>query len=94
MKIENFIWLHHIIDKIAFKHHVETFEVEEVFDNRPKIRFGQKGARKGEDVYIALGRSEAGRYLAVVFIHKKNNDALILSARDMAIKERRQYERK
>jgi uncharacterized DUF497 family protein len=94
MKIENFIWLRDIIDKLAFKHHVDISEVEEVFDNRPKIRFAQKGDRKGEDVYIALGRTEAGRYLAVVFVHKKNNDALIVSARDMAKKERKQYERK
>ena len=94
MKIENFIWLQDIIDKLAFKHQVDIREVEEVFENRPKIRFVQKGDRKSEDVYIALGRSEAGRYLAVIFIHKKNNDALIVSARDMAKKERKQYERK
>lgn len=94
MKIENLIWLRDIIDKLTFKHQVDTSEVEEVFDNRPKIRFVQQGDRKGEDVYLALGRSEAGRYLAVVFIHKRNNDALIVSARDMAKKERKQYERK
>ena len=94
MKIENLIWLHHIIDKLTFKHHVDISEVEEVFDSRPKFRFLQKGNRKEEDVYMALGRTEAGRYLAVIFIHKKNNDALIVSARDMAKKERKQYERK
>ena len=94
MKIENFIWLGDIIDKLAFKHQVDTSEVEEVFVTSPKVRFVQKGDRTGEDVYMALGKSEAGRYLAVIFIHKKNNDALILSARDMAKKERKQYERK
>jgi uncharacterized DUF497 family protein len=94
MKIENLIWLHHIIDKLTFKHHVDMSEVEEVFDNRPRIKFAQKGERKGEDLYVALGRSEAGRYLAVVFIHKKNNHALIVSARDMVRRERKQYERK
>ena len=94
MKIESFIWLEEIIDKLVFKHHVETNEVEELFDTNPKIRFVQKGNRKGEDIYMALGKSEAGRYLAVIFIHKKNNYALILSARDMAKKERKQYERK
>ena len=94
MKIENLIWLHHIIDKLTFKHHVDTSEVEEVFDNRPRIRFLQKGYRKGEDVYIALGRSEAEQYLAVIFIQKRNNHALIVSARDMVKKERKQYERK
>lgn len=94
MKIENLIWLHHIVDKLTFKHDVDISEVEEVFDNRPKFRFVQKGDRKGEDVYMALGRSDAGRYLAVIYIQKKNNHALIVSARDMVKKERKQYERK
>jgi uncharacterized DUF497 family protein len=43
---------------------------------------------------MALGRTEAGRYLAVLFVHKLSNDALILSARDMAPKERKRYDRK
>lgn len=94
MKIGNLIWLHHIVDKLTFKHHVDISEVEEVFDNRPKFRFVQQGDRKGEDVYMALGRSDAGRYLAVIYIQKKNNHALIVSARDMVKKERKQYERK
>jgi uncharacterized protein len=89
MKIENLIWLHHIIDKLTFKHHVDTNEVEEVFDNRPRFRFVQKGDRKGEDVYTALGRTGAGRYLAVIFIKKKHNHALIVSARDMVKRERK-----
>lgn len=93
MKIEKLIWLSNVIDKLAFKHNVETSEVEELFDNRPKFRFVEKGERTGEDVYMALGQSAAGRYLAVLFIHKTNG-ALILSARDMAKKERRQYGRK
>ena len=42
MKIESFIWLEEIIDKLVFKHHVETNEVEELFDTNPKIRFVQK----------------------------------------------------
>jgi uncharacterized protein len=43
---------------------------------------------------MAPGRTDAGRYIAVLFIHKKSNDALILSARDMAAKERKQYGKK
>jgi len=33
-------------------------------------------------------------YLAVLFIHKKSNEALIVSARDMADRERTQYGKK
>jgi uncharacterized DUF497 family protein len=94
MKIAGAIWLRDIVDKLAFKHHVEPTEVEETLNNKPKIRFVEKGQRKDEDVYLALGRSDAGRYLTVLFIYKKTKEALILSARDMAGKERKQYGKK
>ena len=94
MLIESIVWLSNVVDKLAVKHHVESSEVEEVLDNEPKIRFMEKGVRKGEDVYLALGQTDAGRYLAVMFIYKKTKEALILSARDMANKERRKYEKK
>jgi len=94
MRIEGIIWLRNIVDKLATKHHVETHEVEQTLNNRPKIRFMEKGERKGEDVYMALGQTDAGRYLAILFIYKGTKAALILSARDMAPKERRQYGKK
>lgn len=94
MKIEGIIWLRNIVDKIAFKHKVKTEEVEEVLNNNPKFRFVEKGEQKGEDVYMALGQTDAGRYLTVLFIYKKTKEALILSARDMARKEKRQYAKK
>ena len=94
MNIEGIIWLRTIVDKLAFKHHVGTDEVEEVFDGKPKFRFVEKGEREGENVYMALGQTEAGRYLTVLFIYKKTKEALILSARDMAEKERKMYGRK
>jgi len=94
MRISGIIWLRNVIDKLAFKHRVEQDEVEEVFENRPKFRFLEKGEREGEDVFVALGQSDAGRYLAVMFIYKKSKDALILSARAMAPKERRLYGKK
>lgn len=94
MKIEGIIWLRDVVDKLATKHHVEADEVEEVLNGRPKFRFVEKGERKGEDVYMALGRSQAGRYLAVLFIYKETKEALVLSARDMAKREREQYGKK
>jgi uncharacterized protein len=94
MNIEGIIWLRMIVDKLASKHHVDTFEVEEVFVGKPKFRFVEKGDREGENVYMALGQTGSGRYLTVLFVHKKTKEALILSARDMADKERRIYGRK
>jgi len=94
MKIIGFIWHKNIVEKLAAKHHVTPAEVEEVFASRPKIRLMEKGNYADEDVYIALGQANSGRYLAVLFIYKLNHQALILSARDMAKKERKAYGRK
>jgi uncharacterized protein len=94
MRIRGIVWLREIVDKLAVKHRVEPHEVEEVLANTNQFRFVEKGERSGEDVYTALGQSDAGRYLAVLFIYKKTREALILSARDMAAKERKQYGKK
>ena len=94
MNIEGIIWIKYIVDKLDYKHNVKTKEVEQLFNNKPKIRFVEKGERKGENVYMALGQSDSGRYLAALFIYKQTKEALILSARDMASKERKQYVKK
>ena len=91
MRIEGVIWLRAVVDKLAFKHHVQTSEVEELLSSKPKTHRIERGKRMGEDVYMALGQTDAGRYLSVLFIHKASREALILSARDMAPKERRRY---
>jgi uncharacterized protein len=67
------------------------WEVDEVFMGKLNIRKMKKGHFRGEDVYRALGRTGAGRYLAVFFVHKRTGAALILSARDMDRKERKTY---
>ncbi len=94
MTLRGIIWLRQIVDKLAIKHHVETHEVDEVLAGHPKVRFLERGQHKDEDVYVALGKSRAGRYLTVLFIFKKTREALILSARDMAAKERKLYAKK
>jgi len=91
---DDFIWIPAIEDKIWNKHRVEPEEVEEVFENRPRIFRGPKGHYPGEDIYYALGQTDEGRYLFVVYIKKQDGQALILSARDMTAKERRRFGRK
>lgn len=58
-----FEWDDKNIDHIA-RHQVEIDEAEAVFDNKPLI------LRTQGDKYIALGRTDEGRYLAVVFVRK------------------------
>jgi uncharacterized DUF497 family protein len=69
-------------------------EVEEVFANRPHFRWIEAGNVAGENVYAAMGRTDAGRYLMVFFIHKPTHEALVISARDMDAAERRRYAKK
>jgi len=44
-----------------------------------------------KNVYLAYGSTDAGRYVTVIFIRKFSNYALIISARNMDRKERKQY---
>ena len=94
MKIEGVIWYRDIIDKIMWKQNVTHKEVEEVFQNRPKFTFIQKGKIKNENLYSARGQTDAGRYITVLFIYKKTKEALIVTARDMDSKERKKYGKK
>ena len=94
MEIQDIIWLDVFVEKIWRKHRVKTEEVEEMLNSFPHIRFIEKGDVKGEDVYAAMGKSNAGRYLITFFIRKKDNNALVISARDMTKKERKYYEKK
>jgi hypothetical protein len=92
MRIDDFIWLPDIQEKLAVKHRVAQEEVEEVFFNRPHFRFIELGCTDGENLYAALGRTDAGRYLIAYFIYEPKHMALIVSARDMDARERRRYE--
>jgi hypothetical protein len=58
LTITGFIWLDEIVEKLAWKHHVEPHEVEELFTRAPRFRFVERGNRDGEDVYAALLPSE------------------------------------
>ena len=70
MKITGFIWLEEIVQKLAWKHSVETSEVREIFLDKPKFRFVEKGHRKDENVYAAFGQTNEGRDFICFFFHK------------------------
>ncbi len=93
MRLYEIIWKEKFTDKIDLKHGVAKEEVDDVLFDDPHIRREEKGKVKGEDLYIAYGRTRAGRYLIVFFINKRKIAALPISARDMTISERRYYER-
>lgn len=92
MKINRLIWLDQYLIKIEVKHGVYQSEVREVLFSKPRIRRVGKGkSQRDEHLYVAYGQTEAGRDLTVFFIFKMGNEALIISARDMDNKERKQY---
>jgi hypothetical protein len=76
------------------KHGVSREEVCQIIQGDAMFRFVENGHRRGENVYAALGRTEAGRYLIVFFIHKPDYRILILTARNMTGAERKRYEKK
>ena len=93
MKLYEVIWKEQFVEKIESKHGLNTNEVEEVLFTKPHIRRIEKGRVKREDLYVAYGQTEAGRYVAVFFIHKQPQSALPISAREMSSSEMRYYEK-
>ena len=94
MRIEGYLWLKDIVEKLDWKHNVSQEEAEQVIENEPLFRFAEKGHQVGENVYAALGQTDGGRYLIVFFIYKTDKRALLVSARDMDAAERKRYERR
>ena len=94
MKLTGIIWLREVVDKLAWKHNVTTDEVEEALAAARRFCFIETGDVEGEDLYAAMGRTAAGRYLIIYFVYKTTREALIISAREMTRKEKRSYAKK
>jgi uncharacterized DUF497 family protein len=86
--------LEEIVEKIERKHRVTQAEVREILTGPSDFRFVEKGHRRGENVYAAMGQTDSGRYLIVFFVRKTTREALVVSARDMTGSERKRYEKK
>lgn len=85
MNIEEFDWREEILLKIETKHNVRAEEVEESAFGRPHVRRAESG------IYYLYGRTEAGRYLFVVFRHLGRGVIRPITARDMNEAQRRLY---
>ena len=94
MIVQTIVIPRNIQDKLESKHNVTRPEVEQVFSAAPKFRFAERGRTRGEHLYRAVGRTNGGRYLVVFFILKADHTALVISARDLSEKERKQYGKK
>ncbi|MHB1042473.1 MAG: BrnT family toxin [Eubacteriales bacterium] len=93
MQILRIRWAQDRIDHIA-KHRLKPYEVEEAAFNDPFAvvkKVGVSYRNRNEYIYVLLGRSEAGKYIAFFFIPKKQGPAYPVTAREMDESERRLY---
>lgn len=93
LQISQLVWNEHIIEHIA-RHNVLTEEVEEVCFGQPLIMKSKQAVKGVNPTYYALGQTEAGRYLFIMFIYFKQGRAIIVTARDMDQAERKYYQRR
>ena len=88
---EGFEWDEFNAGKIWERHRVSPSECEQVFFNRPLVVQENRGHSERENRYYALGHTDSGRKLFVVFTVRKKL-IRVISARDMSRKERKVYE--
>ena len=77
-------------DKNWQRHRVTQPESEQVFFNRPVLIAPDLGHSGTEARFAALGRTNDGRRLSVVFTIRRHL-VRVISARDMSQRDRRRY---
>lgn len=88
MYISSFDWDEENESHIA-EHGVAIFEVEEaILFCKPFYQRGREGK------YIAYAVTKDGRYLFIVFVIKGSGKIRVISARDMAEKEKSYYKKR
>ncbi len=73
------------------KHSVKKTEAEQVFFNMPLV-VSETYNTNDKDRYLALGKTNSGRFLTVIFTIRKKKLIRVISARDMSRKERKAYD--
>ena len=88
---KGFQWDEGNLDKNRHLHQVTNGECEEVFFNLPLIVVPDAKHSQQEQRYYALGRTDADRWLFIVFTIR--DDLIrVISARDMNQRETRKYD--
>jgi hypothetical protein len=73
------------------KRRVTAAECEQIFFNRPLVVTEDVGHSQAEGRMYALGQTDGGKLLLVVFTFRRNL-IRVISARGMSKKERKEYE--
>ncbi len=90
-RCSGFEWDERNAEKNRQKHRVRPSECEEIFFNPPLVAVDDVKHSEKENRFYALGHTDAGRLLFVVFTVRRSN-IRVISARDMNHKERKAYE--
>jgi uncharacterized DUF497 family protein len=89
-QVKGFEWDQGNISKNWERHKVTHLECEEIFFNEPLIVQQDKTHSTSEERHFALGKTDRGRVLFVVFTIRGDR-IRVISARDASKKERRYY---
>lgn len=87
----SFDWGKANMSKSWEKHQVSPFECEQAVFNRPLVFQASEGRTADEERFYALGRSDSGRMLFLVFT-MRSDQIRVISARPMSRGERKVYE--
>jgi uncharacterized DUF497 family protein len=90
-EFDGFEWDEGNSDKSRRKHGVTIEECEQVFSNTPILFLDDLKHSSKEERYIAMGQTDAGKTLFVVFT-PRGRMVCVISARPMDRKERKFYE--
>jgi uncharacterized protein len=78
-------------EKNWLRHRISQAECEQVFFNRPLVVAEDIEHSDTEDRFLALGQTDAGRLLFVVYV-LRGDKVRVVSARDMTRREQKEYE--
>ncbi len=90
-KCKGFEWDEGNSEKNWTRHRVTRAECEQAFFNQPLVVAEDEQHSQEEPRYYALGQTDAGRRLFVVFTIR-GDLVRVISARDMSTRERRVYD--
>ena len=90
LHLTGFQWDQGNLEKNWLKHGVSPLECEEIFFNQPLVVSPAVKGSQSEERFYALGRTDADRYLFIVFT-VRGRKLRVISARDMSRKERKIY---
>jgi uncharacterized DUF497 family protein len=90
LECNGFEWDNNNADKIWRKHQVSPSECEQVYFNLPLVVTDDVKHSQKENRYYALGHTDTGRLLFIVFTIRRKK-IRVISARNMSRKEREVY---